>query len=565
MAAPVARLMESGVGRAEGELPLDINYQKLAEWLGSRKRLPADWHRRLAAIQAKVAEAAKDLPPGLLAGLPGGADAPIDYFRAVALRDALAAGGERTLFGGLAGAAGVWDAIVKAYEKQNVFMGEAASTMVANVDYELPYLRKQAARYSQLIADAERRGSEYVKAAATCANNFKQESARLGIAGASVRAELAQLGASLPAAFEAILPQLRGEGLGAAIDYYRHFVAYAAAAASGEPQAAVDAAPEDLPDVLPTLAEVREGRTAPPPERSGGAAEAAAAAAPAVEIDWDAALTGGDDAAGAADPGAAADAIDWDLDLSDLVVAGGGEDTGAEPLAAEASGGGEGDAPAISWDIELTEAAAAEAEAAGGEAATAPSDLLQQRPAAGEVEAAAARLAGDADYRAGLSDDLQELRAFLTQRRAELSGGGGGADMLHALLPPAVAAVDARDVGRLLAAVEGALSALADPQLRQLLLIAGSARYLDRLSRELGRKAGQEAKMLAAAKEADARRHESRAALAALAPRSAALAERTRIAQRGVEAALSAQLGRRVHVLGEINSALAAAAKAAAA
>lgn len=81
--------------------------------------MAADWHKRAAAIQAKITEAAKDLPPGLLAGLPGGADAPIDYFRAAAVRDKLAEGGERTLFGGLAGAAGLWDNIVKAYEKQS--------------------------------------------------------------------------------------------------------------------------------------------------------------------------------------------------------------------------------------------------------------------------------------------------------------------------------------------------------------------------------------------------------------------------------------------------------------
>ena len=115
----MAKLTESGYGRAEGELPIDINYQKLSEWLLTRKKMVADWHKRVQAIQGKITEAAKDLPPGLLASLPGGADAPIDYFRAVAIRDKLAEGGERTLFGGLAGAAGVWDTIVKAYEKQS--------------------------------------------------------------------------------------------------------------------------------------------------------------------------------------------------------------------------------------------------------------------------------------------------------------------------------------------------------------------------------------------------------------------------------------------------------------
>jgi len=47
----------------------------------------------------------------------GGADGPLDYFRAVDIRNELAAGGERTLFGGLTGNAAVWDKIVKAYEK----------------------------------------------------------------------------------------------------------------------------------------------------------------------------------------------------------------------------------------------------------------------------------------------------------------------------------------------------------------------------------------------------------------------------------------------------------------
>jgi hypothetical protein len=396
-------------------------------------------------------------------------------------------------------------------------MGEAASTMVANVDYELPYLRKQAARwggwggggrclrkqaarwggggatgewaerggayeagwralrqwaprptrpcrrrrrppppppprYTQLIADAGRRSEEYVKSAASCAANYKQarvafsggagirgrrgaccgrsatarkrscphltpltvppppnpqECARLGIAGASVRAELQRLGATVPAAFQHLLgEQLRGGGLGEAVEYYGNWVAYAHPGSSGE-------------SVLPTLAEVRDGRTAPP-AGGGGKAGGGGESGIAVEIDWDTALAGaggGADAGGGAAEGAAAGGgggsggIDWDLDLSELAAAaaagggGGGEDEAGGSGGAAA--GGEG--PSISWDIELTEAAAEVADAAGAPSAGAEAaDGADAGASGGEaVEAAAARLAADHEYRAALNDDLQ--------------------------------------------------------------------------------------------------------------------------------------------------------------
>jgi hypothetical protein len=368
-----------------------------------------------------------------------------------------------------------------------------------------------------------------------------------------------------------MLADLRGEGLWEAIAYYRDWVAYAHAANGGGSKGSGGSGSEV--EVLPTLTEVREGRTAPPPEPSGRRAGEAAAgdcSTGAIDIDWDTALSGGSGggAGGAGEEAAAggggSGGIDWDLDLSDLVVAAGGGEEGA---AGAEDGAAAGEGPSISWDIELTEAAAeGTADGAGGSGGEgAPADASQPQAAGREdVEAAAARLAGDHEYRAALSDDLQELRAFLLQRSAELSGAGAGgsAELLNALLPPAVAAVDGRAAGRLLTAVQGAICALSAPDLKQLLLIAGSGRYLDRLARELARRAGQEGRMLAAAKEAEARQHEARAGLAGLAPRTAALAERTRTAQRAVEAALSVQLGRRVNILGELNNALAAAAAA---
>lgn len=84
----------------------------------TRQKIPKDWHKRLQVIQAKAAEAVKELPPGTLSSLTDGADAPVDYMRAVEIRDKLASTSERTMFGGLQGPAATWDKIVKAYEKQ---------------------------------------------------------------------------------------------------------------------------------------------------------------------------------------------------------------------------------------------------------------------------------------------------------------------------------------------------------------------------------------------------------------------------------------------------------------
>jgi hypothetical protein len=98
----IARKVGEGYDRpnAEYEVPIDINYARLAEWLVSkigwplhgwfasvellpghpfnsflsqvdRKQVPTDWNRKLQALQAKAAEALKELPPGFLGQFEG--------------------------------------------------------------------------------------------------------------------------------------------------------------------------------------------------------------------------------------------------------------------------------------------------------------------------------------------------------------------------------------------------------------------------------------------------------------------------------------------------------------
>jgi hypothetical protein len=57
-------------------LPIDIAFGRLQEWLVDRKRVPQNWRKRLAGIRARIAAAfaslPRDLHPSLLSLEPEG-------------------------------------------------------------------------------------------------------------------------------------------------------------------------------------------------------------------------------------------------------------------------------------------------------------------------------------------------------------------------------------------------------------------------------------------------------------------------------------------------------------
>jgi hypothetical protein len=99
------------------ELPIDVNYKQLVPWLQARQKLQANWTQRLTQLQAKATQCYKELPADVLAQLRGGDAAAVDYWLAVAVRDLLSRSSQRSLLGGLTGAAATWDKIVRVYEK----------------------------------------------------------------------------------------------------------------------------------------------------------------------------------------------------------------------------------------------------------------------------------------------------------------------------------------------------------------------------------------------------------------------------------------------------------------
>lgn len=62
------------------DLPVDISYNKVIDWLTSRKKLVADWRKRLSVIQAQTSKLAKATPPTVLGDLPVERGGALDYF-----------------------------------------------------------------------------------------------------------------------------------------------------------------------------------------------------------------------------------------------------------------------------------------------------------------------------------------------------------------------------------------------------------------------------------------------------------------------------------------------------
>lgn len=45
-----------------------------------------------------------------------------------------------------------WQEIIRLYEKDNVYLAEAANILLRNVKYEVPSIKKQLAKYKQMQA-----------------------------------------------------------------------------------------------------------------------------------------------------------------------------------------------------------------------------------------------------------------------------------------------------------------------------------------------------------------------------------------------------------------------------
>lgn len=477
---------------AADALPLDLSHAKVLSWLVERRYLPKDWRNRLLLIQQKTDELAQQQPTS--AGLQH--ERARDYWAALELRDHMADASARTLLGSLTGPAADLNRLVKAYEAKNIYLGEAALTLFRNVNFELPFLRKQVQKAQQQLSDLERRAGDCSKSANAAAANFQQECKAIGIAGSSIAAELHQLPAQLhELLLTALQCSVRVQPLSQALQYYIHFAQHASSSRDCKSSPVAKQQPS-LPTLAQTLAmseaellivgELYSTTTdakdqlsslllAKPASNHALTAVAKAAATDAPPVD----------SAQAAD--ASAD-IDWDIELAvDNAIE---QQVGAD----NASAG-----PQIDWDIDMSDEGTDAIVLRQAEHIAA----AQMHSAQGWVP----RLVQDPALRNALQDDLHELLAFLKQRRLEMDASETSA--WAPALPDSLQQVTVSSIAAMLKVLQGAVAALSTDSIKQLLLIQTSPSYKERLVQRLERSAGQESKFMRLAVELNRKHRET--------------------------------------------------------
>lgn len=184
----------------EQNIPIDINTSKLLEWLVSRRHVNKDWQNNILKVREKINSAIQDMPAheGIIKLLSG---QHINYFHCLSIVEILkeTEADTKNLFGRYGSQRMKdWQDIIYSYEKDNIYLAEAAQILIRNVNFEVPSLRKQVARLEQSQAECEKKIKDYTKSENLAQNEFNASCKQLGIPGQNIKKELISLLDELP-------------------------------------------------------------------------------------------------------------------------------------------------------------------------------------------------------------------------------------------------------------------------------------------------------------------------------------------------------------------------------
>jgi len=205
-------------------LPIDIHTGKLLDWLVSRRHINRNWSNEILNIRKKINNAIQDMPEHeelceLLAGTY------INYWHCLRIITILqeTEADTKNLFGFYSSQRMKdWKEIIKLYEKDNVYLGEAAQSIIRSVSYEVPALKRSILKMQQLQDDCTRKEEDYRKNEKSLKEKYKASCAQMGISGNNIKKELIALLKDLPDIFDKVAKST--QQLQVAGDFYKEFV-----------------------------------------------------------------------------------------------------------------------------------------------------------------------------------------------------------------------------------------------------------------------------------------------------------------------------------------------------
>ncbi|XP_058451603.1 CDK5RAP3-like protein [Malaya genurostris] len=208
----------------EADIPIDIHAGKLLDWLVSRRIVNKNWHQYVREVRSRISNALTDMPAhdGLVQLLKG---AHINYFHCQQIIDILKTteADSRNVFGRYGSQRMKdWQEILRLYEKDSMYLAEAAQILVRNINYEIPGIRKQIKHFEQLGVDSDKKIVDLQRSERAVYGEYKALCKQLGIEGENVRQELVTKVVELPEMLNKItatVPELKK-----AIELYTAFL-----------------------------------------------------------------------------------------------------------------------------------------------------------------------------------------------------------------------------------------------------------------------------------------------------------------------------------------------------
>ena len=483
------------------------------------------WHESIVGVREKIGGAIGDMPEhdkvkALLSGTN------INYFHCLQITDILKETEKDTKnFFGSYGSQRMkdWQEVVAMYQRDNIYLAEAAQLLSQAVTYEIPGLKKQLAKSIQTQGDCDKKEKDNAKKARDFRAEYEKSCKQLGIeGGAKIRREIIALLDDLPQTYAGIAGDARA--LLPAVDSYSLFL-----------EATLDEALFKKEDVLPALRFLIERGNVTTYEWMHGEAPLSVEETKLDFADEDEEGDAGGE--GTIDFGDG-ESAEIDFGSADDVELDSGADIDWGNLGSVADGAGEIDWSAAVADDATVEITVEDGGISGGVARD--SDALS--------------LLDNRRTRTLILDELAELDCFMGQRLSELEAqdqgkftvGGGAANNLQE---------GSDKYSELRSAIATIVSTLTAGKLHHLQLIRSSPSYVDRLVEGLRRKLSLVDRMEFENKAVGKRREEAIGEQALVQRKLDLIKAKTRELQLDIEADVSKRYkGRPVNIMGGAQS-----------